>query len=268
MRFVASAASLHAAALAPRHAAPSALLDPAVALYELQLSADALVEQQLTSLTPLSAGALFAAGLCTSLSPCCLSMLPVTVAYFGGGGGGRSALPALAYTAGLASVLASLGVAAASVGSVYGEVGGGGDALRAAASLLAVVFGLSLLEVVPLRIGFGSLAVDPSALRVPPAAQAFVFGASSALVASPCASPVLATIIAFVASIGDPLLGGALLFAYTLGYTAPVLLTSLLASSSATLLEGRALEWVAPAGGASIVAVGTYNLLSVAFGPA
>ena len=63
---------------------------------------------------------------------------------------------------------------------------------RPLVSLLAVVFGLNLLQLVPLQLGLGSLLVDPRGFggKVPPAARAFVFGASSALVASPCASPV------------------------------------------------------------------------------
>ena len=64
--------------------APRMSFDIGVALYEAQLSADALVKTQLASLTPLSALVLYSAGLVTSLTPCCLSMLPLTVAYLGG----------------------------------------------------------------------------------------------------------------------------------------------------------------------------------------
>ena len=165
---------------------------------------------------------------------------------------------------------AALGVAAASLGKVFGDTGG--DFLRVTVSLLAVVFGLNLLQLVPLQLGLGSLLVDPSGMggKVPPAARAFVFGASSALVASPCASPVLATILAFVATLGDPLLGGALLVSYTLGYTTPIAAASLVTSNAARTaqsLEGR-FNWVQPAGGAFLIAYGTYNCLVAALGPA
>ena len=81
---------LHApiAPIALRHAAPIAL-DPSVALYELQLSAEALVSDNLQTLTPASALALYGAGLLTSLTPCCLSMLPLTVAFFASGADGE-----------------------------------------------------------------------------------------------------------------------------------------------------------------------------------
>ena len=278
MLLVAARPSL-AAASAARHAAPLAL-DAGVALYEMQLTAETIVSTQLQALTPFSALALFGAGLLTSLTPCCLSMLPLTVAYFatvdGSGDGSRArsatVLPALAFTAGLACALAALGVAAASLGKVYGDAAGaaGGDALRVAVSLLQIGLGLNLLQLLPLQLGLGGLLVDPTSLEaVPPAARAFAFGASSALVASPCASPVLASILGFVATLGDPLLGGALLVAYTLGYTTPVALASVLTSNAARTaarLEGR-FEWVAPAGGAFLIAYGTYQCCVAAFGP-
>eukprot|EP01035_Chromulina_nebulosa_P019192 gene19192-25038_t len=46
--------------------------------------------------------------------------------------------------------------------------------------------------------------------------QSFLFGASTGLIASPCSSPVLASIIAAIGSSGDPVLGGITLFAYSL----------------------------------------------------
>ena len=274
-------ATLIRATAPPLRAAAPLALDPSVALYELQLTAESLVANQLQSLTPLSAITLYAAGLLTSLTPCCLSMLPLTVAYFAtaessteADGSKRSAvLPALAYTVGLASALAALGVAAASLGKVYGDAAGaeGGDVLRLGVSLLAVGMGLNLLQLLPLTLGLGTYIVDPSELgasNVPPSAKAFAFGASSALVSSPCASPVLASILGFVATLGDPLLGGALLVCYTLGYTTPVAVASLLTSRATASLDGRAFAWVQPMGGAFLVAFGTYNGLVAGFGAA
>ena len=286
--------------IAQARAAPPSmdiLSDPSLFLYELQLSADSLVSQQLGgTLTPFSGLSLFGAGLLTSLTPCCLSMLPITFAFLASGADGgtsssdasftsssgssisssssSSSLPsAIAFTAGVATALAALGVVAASLGRVYGDAGGDGasDILRLVVAAITVALGMNLLNLLPMRLGFGSLAVDPTqlGLSVPPAIRAFLFGASSAVVASPCASPVLASILAYVATLGDPLLGGLLLLAYTLGYTAPVLATSLLATSARDVsrtLEGS-FEWVGPVGGTFLVATGTYNFLVAGFGP-
>ena len=66
-----------AAALAPmRCSAAPLMIDPSVAFYELQLTAESLVANQLQAITPLSILTLYGAGLLTSLTPCCLSQLP------------------------------------------------------------------------------------------------------------------------------------------------------------------------------------------------
>jgi cytochrome c-type biogenesis protein len=53
-------------------------------LYHLEQYADRLVTSQLTHLSFVSIAVIFLAGLLTSLTPCMLSMLPITVAYIGG----------------------------------------------------------------------------------------------------------------------------------------------------------------------------------------
>ena len=47
--------------------------------------------------------------------------------------------------------------------------------------------------------------------------QAYLVGLTFALAASPCSTPVLATLLAYVSTSQDPLLGGSLLLAYTIG---------------------------------------------------
>ncbi len=53
--------------------------------------------------------------------------------------------------------------------------------------------------------------------------QAYLAGLTFALAASPCSTPVLATLLAYVATADNPALGGALLFTYCLGYVGPLL---------------------------------------------
>ncbi|MEL6502445.1 MAG: cytochrome c biogenesis protein CcdA, partial [Cyanobacteria bacterium J06623_1] len=53
-------------------------------LYLLERFADRVVTTQLDHLSIVSVGVIFLAGLVTSLTPCMLSMLPITVGYIGG----------------------------------------------------------------------------------------------------------------------------------------------------------------------------------------
>jgi Cytochrome c biogenesis protein len=81
-------------------------------LYELAQFANNLVNTQLTHLSLVSVGVIFLAGLLTSLTPCMLSMLPITIGYIGGYEA-KSRLQAAAQSAwfslGLATTLAGLG---------------------------------------------------------------------------------------------------------------------------------------------------------------
>lgn len=113
--------------VSPRTSPISASLDLGTLLFEAQLSAEAAVSEQLSSLSPASAFVLYGAGLLTSLSPCCLSMLPLTMSYIGSGTEEvdqkavfSSFGPALAFATGLACSFSALGMTAASAGAMLG----------------------------------------------------------------------------------------------------------------------------------------------------
>ena len=101
-----------------------------------------------------------------------------------------------------------------------------------------MLMGLNLLEVLPLR--FPSLDLDVRSWGLPPLALAYVAGLTFALAASPCSTPILATLLGFAATKNAPATGAALLFVYSLGYIAP-----LIAAASATVCSPTA----APAAG-------------------
>lgn len=93
-----------------------------------------------------------------------------------------------------------------------------GDGLPLLVSLLAVAMGLNLLEVVQLPLPSFLADVDVREAgggRLPASAKAYLAGLTFALAASPCSTPVLATLLGYVATTGDPLRGSTLLLTYT-----------------------------------------------------
>ncbi len=162
----------------------------------------------------------FAGGLLTSVSPCILSMVPLLVGYIGGYGSGpksRGFTLSLSFVAGLAVTFALLGFIAAYFGRVFGQVGEVWYYLLAA---VAIIMGLQLLGVLTFNLpGLKNMPVK----KAGPGGAA-VMGMLFGLVASPCATPVLAVIITYAAVQAEPFYGSGLLFIYGLGHGIPLLI--------------------------------------------
>jgi cytochrome c-type biogenesis protein len=208
----------------------------------------------------------FAAGLLTSLGPCSLSLLPVSLAYLAGFGG-DSAKPmggspwqrSFGFCFGVVFALVCLGTASALLGSIYGQTPEG---ISLVVAVLTVVMGLNLLGLVPLRLPSGP---DPDRWRqkVPPFLAPVAAGLAFGLAASPCTTPVLAVLLAWIAETGKPLLGMGLLACFGSGQVLPLLLAGTLAASLPKLLALRAFSrWIPPISGAVLVALGGLSLVA------
>uniref|UniRef100_A0A832GZQ2 Cytochrome c biogenesis protein CcdA n=1 Tax=Oscillatoriales cyanobacterium SpSt-402 TaxID=2282168 RepID=A0A832GZQ2_9CYAN len=231
-------------------------------LYQLAQLANDLVSTQLIHLTPISVGIIFLAGLLTSLTPCMLSMLPITIGYIGGYETKtrlQAAVQSTWFALGLATTLAALGILAAVVGRIYGQIGIG---LPIIVSVIAILMGLNLLEALPIRLpSYGGL--DWISKELPDGVKSYLLGLTFGLVASPCSTPVLATLLAWISSTQDPMLGGALLLSYTAGYVAPLILAGMFTASIKKLLEVRRWSgWITPVSGVLLIGFGLFSLLS------
>ena len=231
-------------------------------LYQLEQFANRLVSLQLDHLTAASLATIFLAGLLTSLTPCMLSMLPITIGYIGGyqeKGRLQAVIQSTWFSLGLATTLAGLGILAASLGRVYGQLGIG---LPIFVSLVAILMGLNLLEILPLR--FPSLGgTDWIKEDFPAGLRSYLVGLTFGLVASPCSTPVLATLLAWVASTQDLVMGGSLLLSYTGGYVTPLVMAGTFTAAIKKLLELRRWSsWINPVSGVLLIGFGVFSLLS------
>jgi cytochrome c-type biogenesis protein len=127
-------------------------------------------------------------------------------------------------------------------------------------AVVAVVMGLNLLGLLRLPLPTGP---DPEAWRrrVPtplaPAAAGMAFG----LAATPCTTPVLAVLLAWMAQSGRPLAGMLLLACFGAGQVVPLLLAGTAAASLPGLLRLRLLgRWIPPISGVVLLTSGTLML--------
>jgi cytochrome c-type biogenesis protein len=230
-------------------------------LYTVSQYANQLVSSQLSHLSPVSIAVVMGAGLLTSLTPCMLSMLPIMVGYMGGytvENRGQAIAQSTWFALGLATTLAALGLLAGAVGRVYGQVGIG---LPLIVSVLAILMGLNLLEALPLPLpNVGNL--DFLNGGFPQAAKSYFLGLSFGVVASPCSTPVLATLLAWISTTGDPVLGAVLLLAYTVGYVSPLVIAGSFTATIKRILSLRQWSgWITPTSGVLLVGFGVFSLL-------
>ncbi|CAK6688633.1 cytochrome c biogenesis protein CcdA [Synechococcus sp. CCY9201] len=196
----------------------------------------------------------FGGGLLASVSPCVLAMLPMNLSYIGTLGP-RSRLQAIVrvggFVAGTVAVLSLFGLIASFASAVVVDHRG---PVHLGVGLIILLMGLNLGGWLPLTL--------PRLPELPPAGGPFLVGMGFGLVSSPCASPVLFSVLAAAASTGSTLLSVITMMSYALGYTAVIAVTSLwvgLMTASRRLLShgGRLTRFSA----LILLAAGTYYIV-------
>ena len=188
---------------------------------------DPSVSQQLLSGNPLLAlPALFLGGVLTSLTPCVYPMIPITAAIVGGQSADgvptsrmRPVLLTLTYVAGLAMVYSALGVFAGLTGTLFGSVSTNPWLYFGMANML-ILAGLSMVDVVPIRVPAGIMARASNLGTAGRFSGAFAMGAMSGLVAAPCSAPVMAAVLTWVTVTHSAALGFVYLLTFSLGMCA------------------------------------------------
>ena len=170
---------------------------------------------------------IFGLGLLLSFTPCMLPMLPILSTILAGQrdiSRGRGFFLAWAYVTGMALVYALIGVIAAKTGAGLHQYLQSPWVLGAFALILAVL-ALSLFDVFQLQMpaSWQTWLTEKSQGKSG-YVGAVLFGAASALIASPCVTAPLVGIITYISQSGNALMGGVALFVLAYGMGMPLLL--------------------------------------------
>lgn len=158
------------------------------------------------------------AGLVAGFNPCCLAMYPAATAVCCANNRSsefeRKLSFSLLFVLGAAFSTALLGIAAALLGRAMGQLG---TPILYIVAFIPMVMGFQLLGWIKLPFGH-HLAVRVAAS----AGAAFLSGIVLGIVISPCGTPILASVLSYVAYKQSVMFGALLLFLYGVGSSAPV----------------------------------------------
>ncbi len=181
----------------------------------------------------------FFGGVLTSLTPCVYPLIPITLTIFGARGKdvgrGRAVLLALVYVNGMGLMYASLGTGVALTGHAFGTFMANPWVI-APIALIFVLMAASMFGAFEMNLPMG-LQTRLSQVGGTGFGGAFVMGLVGGIIAAPCTGPVLASLLAYVATTRSVLFGASLLYVYALGMG---LLFFILAATAASLPKSGA----------------------------
>lgn len=168
----------------------------------------------------------FLEGIVTFLSPCMLSMLPIYISYFAGGGersNKKTLKTALGFVLGFTLVFVAMGALAGTLGSIFSRYQ---TAFNIVSGLVVIVFGLNYMGLFRLNIFRGFMgSVRRSNLDF---FSALVFGMVFALGWTPCMGVFLGSALMLASQQGHVVEGMMMLLVYSLGLGVPFLFSAVL----------------------------------------
>ena len=183
-------------------------------------------------------GAAFA-GLLSFFTPCILPMVPFYLSYMAGlsmtelrgnddfppGTQRRLIFASIAFALGVTTIFVLLGMGATAVGGLFGQWK---RELSYVAAAVLTIFGLHFLGILRIPLLYREARME-STVAPSTIGGAYVMGLAFGFGWTPCVGPALTAILMIAGGMGSIWEGGALLFVYGLGMTAPFVVAALFA---------------------------------------
>ena len=202
---------------------------------------------------------IFSAGLFTSLGPCSLSLMPITIAYIGGSKDKNNYIKIISFCSGVIFSLVFLGALSGFLGKIYGQLP---HIFTKGISIFAIIMGLNLLGIIRFQLP-NSPNFNFIENKVPPFIAPMVTGTAFGLASSPCITPVLASLLAWVSQSKNPLISIVFLFFFGLGQVMPLIIVGFTTDRLKKLLEFRKFSQIIPTcSGLILISLGLLNIIS------
>lgn len=158
----------------------------------------------------------FLGGIGTSLTPCIYPLIPITAGFIGVSSSGskfKGFILSFVYVTGIAVTYSMLGMIASLTGTLFGRISTN-PVTYIIVGIIIISFGFSMLDLFVMPQAKGVKFHNHKKHNY---FSTFLLGLSSGLVASPCLTPVLGTILVYLATKKNLLYGATLLFSFAYG---------------------------------------------------
>ena len=200
----------------------------------------------------------FLGGVGISLTPCIYPLIPITAGYIGANAAGsrlKGFFLSLVYVTGVAVTYSILGLLASLTGTFFGRISTN-PITYMIVGVIIILFGISMLGLFHIHL--------PRIIKVHNHEKgnyfsAFFLGLSSGLVASPCLTPVLGSILIYLTTKKNLIYGVTLLFSFAYGMGLVLILAG---TFSAILVNfpktGKWMAYIKIAGAIILIIMGGY----------
>jgi len=159
------------------------------------------------------------AGVVASFGPCSIATIPLIIGYVSKEEGKNKRSPliySLVFSIGVAITFTILGILSSTIGRIFIGIG---NYLYIILGIIMLIVGLQMIDIINFRSKSCKVSKKGKGIF-----GVFLLGILGGVISSPCATPVLIAILAFVAQKGNILLGGLLLFVYSIGHCVIILI--------------------------------------------